>query len=168
MALLEILNRFKEKAMEKAQELYSRMKRKDFSAIIDTAVRECGVKTRDRAEKLLDAFLQWFALIPEAVPTQPLQMLRSVDRIWHAMILNTAFYREFCNEFVGGFVDHNPLDVVRDASGKRTYADHTLMLVERTYGEGANAALYLLREDVTCCCGCGPTTTTNPVVEMHQ
>ncbi len=156
--------------MEKAQELYRRMKTKDFSVVIDTAVRECGVKTHERAHELLDAFLQWFALIPEATTIEPLQMLRSVDRIWHAMILNTVFYREFCKEFVGGFVDHNPMDVVRDASGKRAYADHTLMLVERTYGDGANPALYALREDVTCCCGCGDSSPTNPLVEktMHH
>ena len=141
--------------MSQALKLYEKMKRRDYRPIIETAMRECGVKTEKRAKDLLDAFLQWFALIPQATPEKPLQMLRSVDRIWHAMVLNTAFYRAFCNETVGKFVDHNPLDVVRNKSAKRDYADHTLKLVEQTYGSGANEALYALREDVTCCIGCG-------------
>lgn len=140
--------------MNKAKERYERMRSKDFTPVIQTAMRECGVKTEKRAKDLLDAFLQWFALIPEVNREQPLQMLRSVDRIWHAMVLNTAFYREFCNEFVGKFVDHNPMDVVRNATAKRAYADYTLVLIERTYGGDANEALYALREDVTCCMGC--------------
>ena len=31
-----------------------------------------------------------------------------VDQVWHALILNTVRYREFCQEFIGRFVDHLP------------------------------------------------------------
>lgn len=140
--------------MTEVQERYLEMKKWDYSPIIETALRECGVKSRERAEELLDAFLQWFALIPETTQEQPLQMLRSVDRIWHAMVLNTAFYREFCDAFIGSFVDHDPLDVVRDPTAKRGYADFTLALANRAYGAHVNPALCDLREDVTCCIGC--------------
>lgn len=133
---------------------YAEMKKMDFTPIIDTAVKECGVKTKERADELLDAFLQWFSLVSMATPEQPLQMLRSVDRIWHAMVLNTAFYREFCDTFAGGFVDHNPLDVVRNAANKEQYARFTLDLIKKEFGKNANKALFDLRENVTCCCGC--------------
>lgn len=139
-----------------AHTLYLRMCNEvDFTPILETAVRECGVKTLERAEELLDAFLQWFSLIPETSSARPLQMLRSVDRIWHAMVLHTAFYREFCDQFIGAFVDHNPLDVVRTSMEKQAYAKHTLALLTRSYGDCVNANLLELQEDVTCCIGCG-------------
>ena len=134
-----------------ARTLYKRMKAWDYSAIIETAMRECGVRTKEGARELLDAFLQWFSLIPETTSDHPLQMLRSVDRIWHAMILNTKFYREFCNEFVGHFVDHNPLDVTDADAPKKEYARHTLSRLRTVYGGRMSKALCKLRENVTCC-----------------
>ncbi len=136
--------------------LYKRLKSKDYGIILETAIAEFGVKGLPRAVELLDAFLQWFALVPSTVDGQPLQMLRSVDRIWHAMIVNTAFYRNFCLDAVGEFIDHNPLDVVRNAELKQEYATHTLILLNRAYGNRLNPALRALNENVTCCCGCYP------------
>lgn len=137
-----------------ARELYRRMKAVDFSAIISTVLRESNIKTSEEIESLLDAFLQWFSLVPEALDGKPLQMLESVDPIWHAMILNTAFYRKFCDEFIGEFVDHNPMDVTQNTRAvKRAYADHTLALLRRTYGDSVNPALLSLHDSITCCCG---------------
>src|SRR5579859_3695437 len=61
----------------------------------DTAVRE------------LKRFLSLNLLIKKPkydafVPAQ------KVDFAWHEFILRTRQYREFCEEFVGAFVDHNP------------------------------------------------------------
>ena len=148
--------------------LYMEMKKRDFSSILDTAVRECGVKTPERARELLDAFLQWFSLIPQSTPAHPLQMLRSVDRIWHAMILNTVFYRKFCDDFVGGFVDHNPMDVVQNSTGKEEYARHTLELLERSYGVNVNKELLELKEDTTCCSGCDSLNIPLPKEETRE
>ncbi len=134
--------------------LYQKMQSEDYTAVIQTAVRECDVKSEDRAAELLDAFLQWFALIPLTKDAEPLQMLRSVDRIWHAFVLNTAFYRNFCDKYIGHFVDHDPLDVVNNIAAKDVYAQHTIALIENAYGAKANIELFRLREDVTCCCGC--------------
>ncbi len=137
-----------------ARELYRRMKAVDFSAVITTVLRESNLKTVEEIEPLLDAFLQWFSLVPEALDGKPLQMLESVDPIWHAMILNTAFYRRFCEEFIGEFVDHNPMDVTQNTRAvKRAYADHTLALLRRTYGDSVNPALLSLHDSITCCCG---------------
>ncbi len=141
--------------MNRARKLYEQMSQWDYTPIIQTAVRECGVKSEERAKQLLKAFLQWFALIPQTTQERPIHMLRSVDRIWHAMVLNTAFYRQFCLEFAGRFVDHNPLDVVNDSKTKREYADHTLSLITQAYGRNVHPELLNLREDVTCCIGCG-------------
>ena len=141
-----------------ALDLYRRMRATDFAPILQTAMREPGAPTQEELNSLLDAFLQWFSLIPEALDGKPLQMLESVDRIWHAMILNTAFYRRFCDEFIGEYVDHNPMDVTQNTRAmKMAYADHTLVLLKRTYGIRVHPALLALHESITCCCGgsCG-------------
>ena len=136
--------------------LYQRMKCHGYEAIIQTAMRECGVKTRKRADELLDAFLQWFALIPLASPEHPLQMARSVDRIWHAMVLNTVFYRDFCRRFAGSFIDHNPLDVESNSQEqKQEYAQYTLALLAEEFGTEVSLDLLDMTQDITCCIGCG-------------
>lgn len=145
-----------EKQVQDARILYERMKKVDYSSIIETAMRECGVKKAYRANELLDSFLQWFSLIPTTTPDQPMQMLRSVDRMWHAFVLNTAFYRNFCNEFNSGkFVDHDPLDVNgNSASQKQQYAEHTLARLHQTFGTYVTKDLANLSEKTTCCVGC--------------
>lgn len=119
-------------------------------------MRECDVKSKKRAKELLDAFLQWFSLVPEA--TQPIQMLQSVDRIWHSFVLNTQFYREFCEEFAGRFVDHDPADLANSQEAKRVYANYALRRLEATFGKNLRHDLMRLEENVTCCCACGKIT----------
>jgi hypothetical protein len=143
-------------ALREVSLLYERMKQKDFDVVLETAVKECGVPSRERAMELLDAFLQWFALTALPFDT-PLQMFKELDKIWHAMILNTAFYRNFCTEFIGRFVDHDPSEVLRDQIEKRKRADFTLSLVRRVYGQQVNKSLFALSEVIDCCAPCWKT-----------
>ena len=138
-------------------ELYYRMKSEnDFTPILTTSVRECGVESLEYADKLLDAFLQWFSLIPSLKASQKLQMIREVDPIWHALILNTKFYRKFCITYIGNFVDHDPTDVELE-EGKVEYARFTLSLLRKTFPTNLNENLRLLAGGATCCfsAGCG-------------
>lgn len=34
----------------------------------------------------------------------------SVDELWHDFLLFTAEYREYCSEYLGGFVEHRPIN----------------------------------------------------------
>lgn len=137
------------------QKIYSDMKSEnDFTQIIKTCLNECGVKNKKLAYNLLDAFLQWFALIPMLKQNEKLQMIREIDPIWHAMILNTKFYREFCNKYVGHYVDHDPTDVGIE-EGKEEYARFTLKLLEQEYPTNINKYLYFLEQGATCCVGSG-------------
>lgn len=124
----------------------------DFTPVLLTATRECGVRNVKKANQLLDAFLQWFSLIPLLQQGQKLQMIREIDPIWHSMILHTKFYRSFCRTYIGQFIDHDPTDVDIETS-KTEYANFTLNLLEKTYGSAVNKYLYFLEEGATCCVG---------------
>jgi hypothetical protein len=72
----------------------------------DTRVNEAG------AQRMLDGALQFLALAGamrrgeiEDFPTVPSPL---VDYAWHAFILHTLEYTEYCEAHCGGFVHHNP------------------------------------------------------------
>jgi hypothetical protein len=138
-----------------SQSLFAQMSEEDFTAVIDTAMRECGVKTKARANELLRGFLQWFSLIPNH-KEHNLQMVRSVDRIWHAMVLNTKFYREFCHKYFGKPIDHNPMDVMGNPKeAKAVYAGYTVKMLKAEFGNKVNVDLLNVEQELTCCIGCG-------------
>jgi hypothetical protein len=79
----------------------------DFLPVVRTAVIDLGMPTPDRALYALDAFLQWFSVIPMSRRIEHYVMLRGdVDQMWHSMILNTALYRNICTRYIGRFIDH--------------------------------------------------------------
>jgi hypothetical protein len=90
-------------------DLYRQMRRElDVLPIVRTAVEDCGIPSPQEAMVALDAFLQWVAVIPLA-GDQPYVMLKGVvDQAWHAFILNTRRYRQFCELYFGAFLDHKP------------------------------------------------------------
>ncbi len=147
---------------KRTKKRFRRMMRRDYTPVIETAMRECDVKSRKRAKQLLRAFLQWFSLIPEA--TEPLQMLQSVDRIWHAFVLNTQLYREFCDEFAGRFIDHDPADIANSPGLKVRYAAYALKHLKSAFGNELEPELTKLSQAVTCCIGCG----SNPRLEHRK
>jgi hypothetical protein len=126
----------------------------DFTSILKTSVKECGVRNFEHADKLLDAFLQWFSLIPSLKRNERLQMIREIDPIWHSFVLNTKFYRNFCEKYIGHFVDHDPTDVELE-EGKQEYASFTLRMLEKNFPTTINKYLYFLEEGATCCTGSG-------------
>lgn len=134
-----------------AFERYTAMKGFDCTPIISTALSENPKLEKQAAKEQMDALLQWFALVPEVENGRTLQMLRSTDRLWHAFILNTRIYRDFCNRFMGFYVDHDPIEAKNPKAEKREYADYTLRLLKKEFGEAINPHLTQLKEDVTCC-----------------
>jgi hypothetical protein len=59
------------------------------------------------AERIVDqalAFLGACAIYHDV----PLSPSRAVDPGWHAFVLHTRDYREFCHRFAGRFIDHVP------------------------------------------------------------
>lgn len=123
----------------------------DYDAVYRTARREQGLPIETTRE-LLPAFLQWFSLIPIIPVGKSLQMLGSVDRIWHAFILNMRLYEEFCRTFVGEIVYHDALDPDKTEEPKKEYARYTLHLLTDVFDQDIHSKLFRLEDnEVTCC-----------------
>lgn len=132
-------------------QLYEKMKTEDFSAIIRTALLRSPKLDRQRAEELMDAFLQWVSCVPTLEEGQTHQMLRSVDLLWEAFLLNSREYRAFCQKHVGFYVDHDALDVQEPEIDKVVYARDTLKRIRSAFGDSVNPELTALEQGVTCC-----------------
>ncbi|MDC8982555.1 hypothetical protein PR370_15805 [Mycobacterium marinum] len=131
------------KLRKSARELYEEM-RADAprEAVLRTAVEELGVQQAD-ADLLFDGFLQWLAALPSHRASDTdnhYVMLKSdIDRIFHAFILNTSLYRDFCDKHLGHFVDHHP--VIGD--GDRADVESTVRVLRACYGEDLNPFLVI-------------------------
>ncbi|MFJ1594286.1 hypothetical protein ACIOD0_29180 [Kitasatospora albolonga] len=76
-----------------------------FDSIADFTVTHFG-QDRAKAERATDQALAFVA----TVATATVKMVPSddVDAAFHAFILHTTAYREFCETYVGRFLEHNP------------------------------------------------------------
>jgi len=139
--------------MTSGKTLYAAMKQGfDYRPILDTAVRESGM-THEEAASCFDGLLQWLSVIPFARKAQPVQMIGSIDRVWHAFVLHTKLYRTFCDRWFGRYIDHDPLDRLDEETSKRQYARFTLATLRREFGEDVHPAFVDLSQQVTCCYG---------------
>ncbi len=67
---------------------------------------------------------------------------REIDRVWHTHILDTAKYREDCEQLFGHFVDHWPYFGIRDEADRlalNAAFDDTQKLFELHFGANALA-----------------------------
>ena len=124
----------------------------DYTPVLDTAVQHCGLARADAAS-LFDGLLQWLSAIPFARPGQPIQQVESIDKLWHAFVLNTKLYRAFCTRFFRRFIDHDPLDRNFAELSKKQYARFTLATLTEEFGETLHPAFRDLTQRVGCCFG---------------
>ncbi len=82
----------------------------DFSSIHRTMIQERWVKNEKRAKECVYAFLQWLAVGALLTHRKYLMFHGPVDKAFHAAILNTKWYHNFCLEHIGCYVHHDPLD----------------------------------------------------------
>jgi hypothetical protein len=69
---------------------------------------------------------------PEAPFTPPI----TIDLLWHAFILDTRRYRDFCHEVYGGYLDHFPSEKREpEQEGKHRAFEYTLRCVQNAFGE---------------------------------
>jgi hypothetical protein len=66
-----------------------------------------------------EALKDWFDLVKNAHPRKLGMPSRSVDLLWHELILETKFYEKFCSEHVGFFVHHSSNDSDKSKDGQR-------------------------------------------------
>lgn len=83
----------------------------DLSDVKNFLLREGTFKSDAEASDAIHAILQWLACHAVKQKNELFVMLHGpVDEAWHAFILNTKLYHAFCQEHVGFFIHHTPLD----------------------------------------------------------
>lgn len=120
--------------------------------IIATMIREDENVSKEKCEQIVDSLCQWLSLVGYAKNEGlPLQMLATVGSAWHAFILNTKLYREFCTMVFGFIVDHDPIEAMDQEIPREEYGLFTLWALRQVFGERVNPILADLAENVTCC-----------------
>jgi hypothetical protein len=79
-----------------------------------------------------------FLLLNYLYPHLPIVPSRSIDALWHVHILDTAKYREDCQNLFGQFVDHWPYFGMKDATERAALEsafEETQRLWRQEFGE---------------------------------
>jgi len=117
--------------------MYDKMRANfDYSQIIWTIRRYNKDISEERAEHLLDAFLQWVSLVPLNKEDVYVAMFQSpVEEAFHCFVLNTRLYARFCEQFLGSFFHHDPL-VEEEGPAVERIARYTVEQLEQHYFGG--------------------------------
>lgn len=87
--------------------LLLRLDREDLSRIVNRLARRKG-ESLDVIVFYKSQFLRFFALATYLnISVAPNS---GIDSFWHELILDTKFYRDFCNRHCGYFFHHEPFD----------------------------------------------------------
>ena len=79
---------------------------------------------------------------------------RTIDEGWHAFILHTQDYAEFCDRFFGRFLHHVPGDENVPMSRRLETAAQTFELARETFGELSSNWKYEKKEVANCVVTC--------------
>jgi hypothetical protein len=86
-----------------------------FGRLVSFLVEDEGL-TKCRAERVMDQALAFLGA-SAANPGQRMSPSRDVDPGWHAFVLHTADYAEWCQRVAGRFIHHRPIANVRARDG---------------------------------------------------
>jgi hypothetical protein len=101
-----------------------------FDRLVTRVERDAKVD-RERAERIMRQALV-FLLACARNPDTPLAPSREVDHGWHAFILHTREYADFCARLAGHFIHHAPEDPSTDRADTAAKAELTAELLHRT------------------------------------
>ena len=97
--------------------------------------------SQERADELLDAFLQWMALAPLNSKDRYITMFQTdVEEAFHCFILNTALYKKFCDRFLEYFFHHKQRSDEEGAEVTAAAA-FTVKSLEDAYGDNLHPEL---------------------------
>ncbi len=81
----------------------------DYGKVLKKVGRDCGGLT-DRYLSEGEYSLKQYYAVALLDPLNEHAVSKLVDPFWHAHVLFTQDYAEFCNSIFGGYVHHTPLD----------------------------------------------------------
>jgi hypothetical protein len=75
--------------------------------VIERHLQDAGVSQAEAVRRFdgLKQFLLVAAVMPGRKVTSP-----DIDSIWHTFLLFTKDYRQFCTEYLGMFIEHEPFE----------------------------------------------------------
>ncbi|WP_421787909.1 hypothetical protein [Hyphobacterium sp.] len=113
----------------------------DYSQITWTMQRYNPEMSKERADELLDAFLQWISLSPMNTKDRWITMFKTdVEEAFHCFVLNTRLYKEFCARYLNFFFHHDPL-IEESGPEIEEAARFTVESLEDTFGPSLNPEL---------------------------
>ena len=120
-----------------ASQLYqSIMSTEDFGPVIRTMQADGVAQTNEECLELIKAFVQWLSIGATTQTESYLMFHGPVDEVFHAMILNTHWYFDFCDTHIGCYVHHDPLDRGTVPDTKIESATRsTILLLDNIWGE---------------------------------
>ncbi|MEW8403635.1 MAG: hypothetical protein AB2688_02795 [Candidatus Thiodiazotropha taylori] len=78
-----------------------------FPALVERFQKELGMSVEEADQLFLD-MLMFLYLCGAKVERVPLEPTAAIDKAWHAFILFTKEYAEFCQQQFGRFIHHSP------------------------------------------------------------
>lgn len=113
----------------------------DFGNVTWTMQRYNNEIDDKNAAEILQAFLQWLSLAPLDSKNQWITMFQTeVEEAFHAFVLNTELYHDFCNRYLGYFFHHNPL-VEEEGPEVQAAAKYTFEKLLAEYGDDLHPLL---------------------------
>lgn len=115
---------------------YQQLKKANLGVVVATLIKEGDAKNQIEALKIIDAFLQWMAMSQFIDEGKILVMFdRKIDKAFHAFVLNTRFYAQFCQDHFKAFLHHDPLDVqTTPVEDVERGIEYTMKAFEDVYG----------------------------------
>jgi hypothetical protein len=101
-----------------------------FAKLVTRVERDAKVD-RERAERIMRQALA-FLLACARNPETPLAPSREVDHGWHAFILHTREYADFCDRVAGRFIHHAPEEPGADRAPAAARTEMTAEVIRRT------------------------------------
>jgi len=74
---------------------------------------------------------------------------KDIDHAWHAHILYTEFYNDFCNQIFGGYFHHRPHRGFAGAEAAKKIKDDFFNNTQRLYFEEFGAYIYEIRPKIS-------------------
>lgn len=81
-----------------------------FDPIVRTLVREKIFNDEVQARYMIDGFMQWFCTGAVKKTKSFVMFNGPLDQVFHAMILNSKWYFDFCTTFTGVYTHHEPVE----------------------------------------------------------
>lgn len=128
--------------------LWAKINAWDFSRI-GLLVQRQHKHSLDEINLMIDEYKKYIFLVTK-YPNIGIPMSSRVDDIWHAHIVSTHNYQDFCNQIAGRYINHIPVinDDEVNALSER-YINNTRVLMEKYFG--INEHFWPIDSSFACC-----------------